>query len=195
MTKVLVLGLDGGTWKVFAPLVEAGLLPSLQRVLEKGSSGNLISTIPPNTSPAWPSMCTGLNPGKLGVYCVLMPSDSDAFALKPVTSSVYKCKAVWDYLSEEGFHVALFKMPFLYPVYKIRGCMVSGFGSASRFAAYPSHLHQKLVAGPSRVFEASIFRHPEKIVHARELVECKSHPTSNRLISSQETQVRPNVES
>jgi len=155
--KVLVLGLDGCTWKVFNPLIKAGLLPTFQKLVRNGVSGTLISTIPPSTSPAWPSMMTGLNPGKLGVYSTLRRSKSNVFSLKPVTSSVYKGKAVWDYLSDMGFYAALFKVPFLYPVYEINGCMVSGFGSASKFAAYPSHLYERLVRGPSSLLEAQLF--------------------------------------
>lgn len=162
MVRVVVLGLDGATWRVFNPLIEAGLLPHFRRIIENGSSTSLISTIPPITSPAWPSFATGLNPGKLGVYSVLRRNKSNVFSLKPVTSSIYKGKAVWDFLSENKFHVALFKIPFLYPVYKINGCMVSGFGSVvswrnKRFAAYPSYLYQMLLSGPNSLLQAQLF--------------------------------------
>lgn len=163
MVKVVVLGLDGATWKVLNPLIKAGLLPHFRRMMKNGSSASLISTNPPITSPAWPSMATGLNPGKLGVYSTLKRSKSNVFSLKPISSSVYKGKAVWDFLSENNIHVALFKVPFLYPVYKINGCMVSGFGSASKFAAYPSYLHQMLLSGPSQLLEAQLFKSLETL--------------------------------
>lgn len=162
-TRVLVLGLDGVTWKVLNPLIRAGLLPTFRVLVRDGASATLVSTIPPITSPAWPSMATGLNPGKLGVYSTLRRSKSNMFSLKPVTSSVYKGKAVWDFLSDRKLHVALFKIPFLYPVYEINGCMVSGFGSASKFAAYPSNLHKKLVRGPSSFLEVQLFASLESL--------------------------------
>ena len=156
----MVIGLDGGTWKLLAPLAKAGLLPNLQHVIEKGSSGYLMSTVPPITSPAWLSMVTGLNPGKLGVYGILARNGADMYSFKPVTSNVYRDKAIWDYLSEKGFKVALFKIPFLYPAYKINGCMVSGFGSLSKMSAYPSDLARK---GPSLLREAAIFEQLETL--------------------------------
>lgn len=157
-SKILVLGLDGATWKVLDPLMKAGFLPTFQKLVIRGASGTLVSTIPPITSPAWPSMATGLNPGKLGVYSTLKRNNTNMFSLKPVTSDVYKGKAVWDLLSNNKIHVALFKIPFLYPVYETNGCMVSGFGSASKFAAYPRNLHKKLTRGPSSLLEAELFK-------------------------------------
>lgn len=163
MVKIVVLGLDGGTWRVFDPLIKAGFLPNFRRVLEDGSSGFLKSTIPPVTSPAWPSMVTGLNPGKLGVYSTLVRGKAEIFSLRHVTSSIYKGKALWDFLSASRFRVALFKIPFLYPVYKTNGCMVSGFGSASKLAAYPKYLHKKLVSGPSSLLEGELFKSLETL--------------------------------
>lgn len=153
----MIVGLDGGTWRVLVPFAKAGLLPNLQHIIEKGSSGSLISTIPPITSPAWISMVTGYNPGKLGIYGILKWDSRDAFLLKPVTSSAYRGRAIWDSLSEKGVKVAIFKMPFLYPAYKVNGCMVSGFGSLDKMNAYPTNLYKKL-KGPSLLREESIFQ-------------------------------------
>jgi len=136
--------------------MKAGLLPTFQKLVRGGASGTLVSTIPPSTSPAWPSMATGLNPGKMGVYSVVEHSRKK-FHMAPVSSSVYRGESAWDYLSERGYQVALLKIPFLYPVYEINGCMVSGFGSASKFAAYPSYLGKKLVKGPSSFLEDRAF--------------------------------------
>lgn len=161
--KVVILGLDGCTWKLLTPFIQTGLLPNLKFIVENGVSTKLVSTIPPSTSPAWPSMITGLNPGKLGVFSALARGGKDDFFLKNITSDIYKGKAVWDILSDKGFRVALFKIPFLYPVYKVKGYMVSGFGSASKFAAYPDYLHEKLIAGPSRLLEEELFKELETL--------------------------------
>ncbi|MDP6458218.1 MAG: alkaline phosphatase family protein, partial [Candidatus Bathyarchaeota archaeon] len=66
--KVLVLGLDGGTFDIIRPLTEDGRLPNLARLMEEGTWGNLDSTLPPVTIPAWVSMMTGMNPGRLGFF-------------------------------------------------------------------------------------------------------------------------------
>lgn len=43
-------------------------MPNLKKLKEEGTYGNLESTIPPITDPAWVSFATGKNPGKHGCY-------------------------------------------------------------------------------------------------------------------------------
>ena len=68
MAKSLIIGLDGATWNVIKPLAEEGKLPTFKKLMEEGVWGNLESTVPPVTGPAWVSFATGRNPGKTGVF-------------------------------------------------------------------------------------------------------------------------------
>jgi len=86
-----------------------------------------------------------------------MRSRSDEFSLRPVTSKVYRGRSIWDYLSNFGFRVALFKVPFLYPTYEVNGIMISGFGSAGKFAAYPSDLIQEATNSSSTLLQVALF--------------------------------------
>jgi hypothetical protein len=62
--RVLVVGLDGATWKVLEPLMEAGYLPNLEQVVSQGSRFDL-DCVPadPRTAcfcpPVWASIATG----------------------------------------------------------------------------------------------------------------------------------------
>ena len=49
-TRVLVFGIDGGTWKVIEKMFEAGELPTLKRLYDSGVHGVLESR-PPALSP------------------------------------------------------------------------------------------------------------------------------------------------
>ena len=62
--QVLVIGLDGATYRVIDPLLAAGELPVLARLLNEGVRGELRSTLPPNSAPAWSSFLTGVNPAR-----------------------------------------------------------------------------------------------------------------------------------
>ena len=62
-TRVFALGLDGATFDLIEPWVQAGHLPALSRLMSSGSWGTLRSVIPPVTMPAWASFLTGLSPG------------------------------------------------------------------------------------------------------------------------------------
>jgi predicted AlkP superfamily phosphohydrolase/phosphomutase len=64
--KVLVIGLDCATPEIVFDRREE--LPVLRELIENGLYGNLRSSDPPITIPAWMVMCTGKDPGKLGLY-------------------------------------------------------------------------------------------------------------------------------
>ena len=66
--KLVVIGLDSASWNVLMPLIEAGDLPTIERLMTTGVRGYLRSSVPPITFPAWKCYSTGKNPGKLGVY-------------------------------------------------------------------------------------------------------------------------------
>lgn len=74
--KVVVIGLDGGTFKILKPLAEKGLMPNFKRLLEKGAHGILESTMPPMTATSWSSFATGKHPGSHGVYDFLIAGES-----------------------------------------------------------------------------------------------------------------------
>ena len=85
--KVLVLGLDGGTWNIIDPLVKAGKLPTIANLIHNGFRGDLESSIPHVTFPAWKCYSTGKNPGKLGCYWFLRPDiTKQKFVLNSSTS-------------------------------------------------------------------------------------------------------------
>lgn len=145
MTDTIVLGLDGATWDVLEPLLECGRLPNLARLVDDGHSGDLESTFPPITAPAWLSMATGQNPGKTGVYYFLNREDPDSFDFKPLGSDTFRGQSFWDVLSAQGQSVGVFNYPMLYPPYEIDGFMVSGLGSEAEEAiTYPRSLFDEL---------------------------------------------------
>jgi predicted AlkP superfamily phosphohydrolase/phosphomutase len=131
MTDAIVLGLDGATWDVLDPLLEAGRLPNLARLRGEGYDGVLESTFPPITAPAWLSMATGQNPGKTGVFYFLNREDPDSFEFDSLGSDEFRGQAFWDVLAARGYDVGIFNYPMLYPPYDPGGdgFVVSGLGS------------------------------------------------------------------
>ena len=49
--RVLVVGLDAATWDLVLPWVEAGMLPTMQRLIREGVRAPLRSTLPALTPP------------------------------------------------------------------------------------------------------------------------------------------------
>jgi len=129
VTETVVLGLDGATWDVLDPLVEAGELPNLAALLEGGRAGPLESTVPPVTAPAWLSMATGRNPGKTGVFYFSRRDSPDSYEFTPVDAGDFEGWSVWDRLEASDESVGVFNVPMLYPPYDVDGYVVSGVGA------------------------------------------------------------------
>lgn len=139
--SLFVLGLDGATFSILDPLLEEGFLPNIKSLISEGAKGPLNTIIPPVTAPAWLALGTGLNPGKTGVFDYINRTDVQQNIWSPISSANYRDKAIWDYLSREGFKVGIFNYPTLYPPPAINGFSVSGISaSGSQSICFPAEL-------------------------------------------------------
>lgn len=138
MSKLLIFGLDGATFDLIRPWVAEGHLPNLGRLMAHGVSGDLASTLPPVTSPAWPSFMTGMNPGKHNVFDFIRPNAGD-FTLVNATS--IRAPAIWQIASEAGLRVGVMNVPVTYPPQPVNGFMITGLLSPTQGdTTYPSGL-------------------------------------------------------
>ena len=65
--RVVLVGLDGASWSVIDPLVEAGRMPNLKALLKRGVHAEL-ETVEPVISPVvWTSIATGQPPETHGI--------------------------------------------------------------------------------------------------------------------------------
>lgn len=65
--KLIVLGVDGATWNLLDPWVQAGDLPHFQQLRDNGARGTLQSLEPMRSPSLWTSIATGLPTEKHGV--------------------------------------------------------------------------------------------------------------------------------
>ena len=63
--KVLLIGWDAADWKVINPLMDAGKMPNVQRLVENGCIAQL-STLHPPPPMLWTSIATGKEPFNTG---------------------------------------------------------------------------------------------------------------------------------
>jgi len=166
--RVLVIGLDGATFDVIRPLVHNGKLPTIERLMKNGVYGDLISTIPPVTSPAWPSFMTGKNPGKHGVFDFVGRGRGYSRVIK--TARDIKAKTLWRFLSDAGKTCIVVNVPVTYPPEKIKGCMVTGMLTPP---------------GACYVYPPEIYRELEKMGYRRmrkRIEECSSSEELSQLL-------------
>ena len=141
--RFLVLGLDGGTFELLNPLMEAGELPFLRSLVQRGVSAPLMSVYPSKTIPAWYSFATGLDPGTLGIFGFTEPNGG------PGKSSLIQgyrpAEALWDRLSRQGHRVGVLNFP-VRSGYPINGYLIPGmFGENP--TTYPADVRERLEEG------------------------------------------------
>ncbi len=128
--RVLVIGMDGATFRVIDPLIAEGKLPNLARLLRTGVRAPLLSTIPYHTSAAWPTFLTGLQPGSHGIFNFdEMTAGGYGAGARLVTSSAIAGRTFLDVAGEAGLSVAAVRVPMTYPAWPVNGVMVSGYPS------------------------------------------------------------------
>ena len=124
--KILIIGLDGATFKIIDPLLEQGRLPTLQQLIKTGSRAMLRSTLPPMSPAAWASFSTGKNPGKHALYDFVKRAPS-GYEPTPVTTRDRKGETLWSIMGKAGLKVGIVNVPITYPPERVNGFMVSGF--------------------------------------------------------------------
>ncbi len=150
MGKLLVIGIDGADFDLIKPWVKEGKLPNLARLLEKGVHGELKSTIPPVSPPAWTSFMTGKNPGKHGIFD-FTARKPNSYEVEFVNARWRKAITIWKLMSDAGKRICVLSVPVTYPPEKINGVMISGIdtpgatgGVADPSAVHPPHIHQEI---------------------------------------------------
>ena len=146
MTKVLLIGIDGGTWKILNPAIEQGYMPCLKEMVETGASGVLVSTIPAITPAAWGTFQTGVNPGANGVFDFSY-WDKKQKRHRYVNSNSLQ-ETIWQSASNAGKRVGVLNVPMTYPPYEVKGYMVTGILTPSIDSefTYPAEIKEQLLS-------------------------------------------------
>ncbi|MFQ5491392.1 MAG: alkaline phosphatase family protein, partial [Phycisphaerae bacterium] len=138
--KVVLFGIDGGDWRVIEPLMKAGRMPNLARLVADGASGNLTSYQPTMSPQIWNTIVTGKHYQEHGVdwFAVKLSDPGSRAELEdqelfvPITSASRKVPAVWDILGQAGDTVGVIGYWATWPATPVNGFMVSDRFSYSR---------------------------------------------------------------
>jgi len=122
--KVLLIGWDAADWKVINPLMEAGKMPNVRRLVENGAMAQIATLHPPLSPMLWTSIATGKRPFKHGIHGFSEPTP-DGRAIQPVTNLSRKAKAVWNIFQQSGIRSTVIGWWPSHPAEPISGVMVS----------------------------------------------------------------------
>ena len=123
MSKLLLIGWDAADWKVITPLMDAGKMPNLQALVERGVMGN-ITTLHPVLSPMlWTTIATGKRPFKHGILGFSEPSPEGG--VRPITNLSRKTRALWNIVNLNGKKANVVGWWPSHPAEPIDGVMIS----------------------------------------------------------------------
>lgn len=137
--RLLIVGIDGATYRIINPLVKAGNLPNLRRLIESGSRTKLISTIHPMSPQAWTSFHTGVNPWKHGIFHFSSLDIGRPFS--PITWRDIRVASIVELLDCVGINTIWNNLLGAYPFPKLQnGIIVGGRTTPKGTLIYPEHL-------------------------------------------------------
>jgi predicted AlkP superfamily phosphohydrolase/phosphomutase len=150
MPKVLIMGIDGGSWFALRPGLEKGYMPFLKTLVDSGASGILESTIPAITPAAWGTFQTGMNPGDHGVLDFYRWNKE--LRTHHLVSSQDLSHTLWDIAGKQEKKVGIINVPMTYPVKPVNGYLVSGILTPSLESefTYPNTLARELLQNVPR---------------------------------------------
>ncbi len=122
--RVLVIGLDGADWSTIRPLVAAGRLPHIARLVHEGAWGPLRSYDPMYSPLIWTTIATGKSPDKHGIADFLV-KDERLGTRRPISSDFRKVKALWNILSDFDVPSGWVAWWASYPAEQVRGVLVT----------------------------------------------------------------------
>ena len=116
--RVLLVGIDGASFRVITPLSQDGQLPHLRELARHGIHGKLRAHMPLWSPRIWTSIASGKNPEKHGILGFV----HDQVLYRSTDRKVH---ALWNIASDRGLSVGVVNWWDSYPPEKINGVMIS----------------------------------------------------------------------
>lgn len=167
--ETLLVGIDAACAEVVDPLIESGTIPTLAELFEDGIRGPIRSQIPPWTASAWPSIYTGVNPGKHGVYGFLT---YEGYDWDVVTYGDVAELSLWEILAEHGKSSVVVNVPVTAPPAPFDGALIPGYVAPEDPPTVPS---DALASVRAERGEYRVYPDPERDPHEEypEVVEMR----------------------
>ena len=139
--ETLLVGVDAACDRVLAPMFDDGELSTLESIYEQGVGGPLESQIPPWTASAWPSLYTGKNPGKHGVFGFL---NFEGYDWDVVNASDVRERTLWELCSNHGLTSVVVNVPVTHPPREFDGALIPGYTAPEDPECHPPGLLEEL---------------------------------------------------
>lgn len=127
-----VIGLDAASYAIMDPLVAEGDLPTLAKLMKRGSRAVLESEKPIRSPALWTTIATGQPRSVHRIYDFVTGSNYWPPAERHhhghlVTSDMRRSKALWQYASEAGKRVLVVGWLNSWPAERVNGVMIAPY--------------------------------------------------------------------
>jgi predicted AlkP superfamily phosphohydrolase/phosphomutase len=133
-SRLLIVGWDAADWKLIDPLLAAGSMPNLKRLIDAGLRADLASLDPKLSPLLWTSIATGKTADKHGILNFIEP-ETDGTGLTVSRSTSRRTKALWNILTQSGLRTNVVGWYATHPAEPIAGAIVSNLFQESQPAA------------------------------------------------------------
>jgi hypothetical protein len=99
--RLLLIGWDAADWSILHPLIDAGEMPALRRLVESGASGALLCTQPLVPAAQWTTIGTGKRPWQHRVCHPIEKFIGNNEAV-PVSAAQRRSRSLWQMLAQSG---------------------------------------------------------------------------------------------
>jgi predicted AlkP superfamily phosphohydrolase/phosphomutase len=94
--KILLIGIDGATFRILGPMAESGKLPEFKKLMDRGAYGNLRSVTPMLSPALWTTMVTGKPRGAHGIVGFMREETKKTGHPELVRSDDRRTLALWN---------------------------------------------------------------------------------------------------
>ncbi|ETX08595.1 alkaline phosphatase family protein [Candidatus Entotheonella palauensis] len=163
--RLLLIGFDAGDTELIEQWCEAGYLPHISRMRQRGVWGRMQTTAEVVHVSAWPSIFTGAAPDEHGLYhaYVMHPGQQNPVRPRPEQRPV---PFLWRLLNDAGKHCVIMDAFMTCPLQNFNGAQIVEWGTWSwfseptilpealkkdmtkQFGAYPAEDHSKVGMTP-----------------------------------------------
>lgn len=120
------MGWDAADWKIINPLLDAGMMPALENLVNDGVMGNLATLDPPLSPMLWTSISTGKRADQHGIMGFTEPAP-EGKGVRPSMITSRKVKAIWNMLTQSGYKTNVVGWWPSHPAEPINGISISNF--------------------------------------------------------------------
>ncbi|MEM9945856.1 MAG: alkaline phosphatase family protein [Cyanobacteria bacterium P01_D01_bin.36] len=155
---LVILGLDAGDPELIQRWVQAGELPNLAGLMNRGCYGRITGPELVFEDGVWVNLFSGRSASHHGYHYFRQLQKPGSYGLKPVWGPDFDSPAFWSYLQGSSQKVALIDVPEVLPIEKLQGIQLADW-AVHRPLVPPSTQPPELLAQVQRIFGRQINIH------------------------------------